>query len=96
MKILALEVENYPVNWNEVEPALLQSEAKRVFDLEQQDLIRNIYFRADTKSAVIEWEADSIDTVNQFLCDFPLVKAGFIHFDVFPLIPYTGLNRLFG
>lgn len=96
MKILALEVENYPVNWNEVEPVLLQSEAKRVFDLEQQDLIRNIYFRADTKSAVIEWEADSIDTVNQFLSDFPLVKAGFIHFDVFPLIPYTGLNRLFG
>jgi hypothetical protein len=96
MKILALEVENYPVHWNEVEPALLQSEAKRVFDLEQQDLIRHIYFRADTKSAVIEWEADSISTVNKLINDFPLVKAGFIHFEVFPLIPYTGFNRLFG
>jgi hypothetical protein len=96
MKFLALEVENYPVNWNEVEPALLQSEAKRVFDLEQQDLIRNIYFRADTKSAVIEWEADNIDTVNQLLKEFPLVKAGLIRFEIIPLIPYPGFKRLFG
>jgi hypothetical protein len=95
MKFLALEVENYPVNWNEVEPALLKEEAKRVFDLEQDNLIRNIYFRADTRSAVIEWESNSIETVNELLADFPLVKAELIHFEIIPLIPYTGFNRLF-
>jgi len=96
MKILALEVENYPVVWNEVEPALLQAEAKRVYDLEQEDLIRHIYFRADTKSAVIEWEANSVETVTELLAAFPLVKVGLIHFEIIPLIPYTGFNRLFG
>lgn len=96
MKILTLEIENYPVVWNKVEPALLRSEAKRVYELEQEDLIRHMYFRADTKSAVIEWEANSIETVTQLLDDFPLVKAGLIHFEIIPLIPYTGFNRLFG
>ena len=96
MKILALEVENYPVNWSEIEPALLRSEAKRVYDLEQQNLIRQIYFRADTKSAVIEWEADTVDEVRGLLADFPLVKAGLIRFDVIPLMPYPGFSRLFG
>lgn len=96
MKILALEVENFPVKWNDVEPALLRMEAKRVYDLEQQDLIRQIYFRADTKSAVIEWEAGSVEAVSGLLAGFPLVKAGLIHFEVFALEPYTGFNRLFG
>ena len=96
MKILAVEVENYPVNWSEMEPALLQSEAKRVYELEQQDLIRQIYFRADTRSAVIEWEAGTVEEVRSLLADFPLVKAGLIHFDLIPLMPYTGFSRLFG
>jgi hypothetical protein len=96
MKILALEVENYPVNWSEIEPALLRSEAKRVYDLQHQDLIRQIHFRADTRSAVIEWEADTVETVSSLIADFPLVKSGLIHFDIFALIPYTGFNRLFG
>jgi hypothetical protein len=96
MKFLALEVENYTVKWNEVEPALLKEEARRVFDLEQEDLIRNIYFRADTRSAVIEWEADSLEIVTALLSEFPLVKSGFIHFEILPLVPYTGFNRLFG
>ncbi len=96
MKILALEVENYPVNWAEIEPALLQSEAKRVYELEQRNLIRQIYFRADIKSAVIEWESDTIDEVRALIADFPLVKAGLIHFDLIPLMPYSGFSRLFG
>lgn len=96
MKILALEVENYPVNWGDIEPSLLQSEAMRVYELEQQNLIRQIYFRADSKSAVIEWEAGTVEEVRGLLADFPLVKAGLIHFDVIPLMPYSGFSRLFG
>jgi hypothetical protein len=96
MKLLSIEIENQPVNWKEVDPELMKAEARRLFDLQQADTIRQVYFKADTKSAVIEWEADSIETVNQIINDFPLVKAGYIHFDVFPLIPYTGYKRLFG
>jgi hypothetical protein len=94
LKFLTLEVENYPVKWNEVDHDLLEAEARYVFDLQQADLIRQVYFRADTRSAVIEWESDSIDNVTQALSAFPLVQANFIHFEVIPLMPYSGFNRL--
>jgi hypothetical protein len=94
LKFLTLEVENYPVKWNEVDPVILEAEARCVFDLQQADLIRQVYFRADTRSAVIEWESDSIDNVTQALAAFPLVQANLIHFEIIPLMPYTGFNRL--
>jgi hypothetical protein len=96
MKFFALEVENQPINWNEVDPGLLKAEARCLFDLQQADLIRQVYFTADTKSAVIEWECDSIEKVCASIETFPLVKAGLIHFNVIPLVPYSGFNRLFG
>ncbi len=96
MKFLVMEIENYPVNWGEVDPGLLKEEARCVYDLQLADLIRQIYFRADTHSAVMEWECGSIDIVREKTASFPLVKAGLIHFEILPLQPYTGFNRLFG
>ncbi|KPL70724.1 hypothetical protein ADM99_14065 [Leptolinea tardivitalis] len=90
-----MEIENYPVQWNDVDPALLKAEARRVFDLQQADRIRQIHFRQDTKSAVIEWECDTEEEVRNLLDTFPLVQAGLIHFEIIPLIPYSGFNRLF-
>jgi hypothetical protein len=96
MKFLSIEIENQPVNWKEIDPELLKAEARCLFDLQQADRIRQVYFTADTKSAVIEWECDSIDKVYAFIETFPLVKAGLIRFNVIPLVPYSGFNRLFG
>jgi hypothetical protein len=96
MKFLSIEIENQTVNWKEVDPELLKAEARCLFDLQQADCIRQVYFTADTKSAVIEWECDSIDKVCASIETFPLVKAGLIRFKVFPLVPYSGFNRLFG
>jgi hypothetical protein len=95
MKFLALEVENHPVNWTEVSLDLLKAEARQVYDLQQAGFIRQIHFRVDTKSAVIEWECASIEQVKELTLTLPLVEAGFIHFDFIPLIPYTGFKRLF-
>jgi hypothetical protein len=95
LKFLTLEVENYPVNWNEVDPVILEAEARCIFDHQQADLIRQIYFRVDTRSAVIEWESDSMDNVTQALAALPLVQANLIHFEIIPLMPYTGYKRLF-
>jgi hypothetical protein len=95
LKFLALEIENYPVKWNEVESSLMKAEARLLFDLQQTDLIRQIFFREDTKSAVLEWECDSIEKVEELTSTFPLVEAGMIHFEVIKLIPYPGYKRLF-
>lgn len=94
MKFLALEVENSPVTWADVPSDILKAEARRVYDLLQAGYIRQINFRADTKSAVIEWECSSIQDVEFMTATFPLVEEGYIHFDVIPLIPYSGFDRL--
>lgn len=94
MKILTLEVENYTVNWAAVPSDILKAEARHVYDLQQAGYIRQINFRADTKSAVIERECSSILQVKDITPAFPLVLAGYIHFDVIPLIPYSGYDRL--
>ena len=96
MKILTIEFEREPVAWKEIDPALLKAEARHIFDLQQAGLIRQIHFTADTKRAVIEWEADTLDEVKTEINSFPLVQAGLIDFEYFPLAPYTGFNRLFG
>lgn len=95
MKFLALEVENNGVNWAEVPQSLLNAEARRVFDLQQDGFMRQIHFRADTRSAVIDWECESLEQVRELTASLPLVKAEFIHFDIIPLIPYPGFKRLF-
>lgn len=96
MKFITLEVENHPVNWNDVDSGLLKDEASCIFYLQQADLIRQIHFNADTHSAVIEWECDSVELVREKIASLPLVRAGFIHFEIIPLKPYAGFNRLFG
>lgn len=95
MQFLALEIEDFPINWKEVDSVLMEKEARRLYELQQDDLVRQVYFRADTKSAIILWECDSIERVIELSSSFPLVEAGLIHFDVIPLIPYMGFNRLF-
>ncbi|NMB53822.1 MAG: hypothetical protein GYA15_03900 [Leptolinea sp.] len=96
MKILTIEFERVPVDWKEIDPALLKAEARHVFNLQQADLIRQIHFTADTKRAVIEWEADSLEKVKTEISSFPLVQAGLIDFEYYPLAPYSGFNTLFG
>lgn len=96
MKFLTLEVEKHPVNWEEVEPGLLKEEARYIFDLQQADFIRQIHFNADKRTAVIEWECATIDIVREKILSLPLVRAGYINFEIIPLLPYTGFNRLFG
>ena len=95
MKFLALEIENTSVDWKNIDPAVMKAEARCLYDLQQSDLVRLVYFRTDTKSAVIEFECDSLATVEAAVASFPLVTAGLIHFDIIPLGPYTGFNRLF-
>jgi hypothetical protein len=95
MKFLTIEVENSPVNWKDVDPGLMKAEARCLFDLQQMDRIRQVHFRVDTKSAVIEWECDTIDEVKEAISTLPLVQAGLIHFEIIPLMPYSGFSRLF-
>lgn len=94
MKILALEAENPEPPQKEMQPYLIE-EAQTAWRLMQTGIIRDIYFRADDHTAVIMMETQDIDEAVEKLDELPLVREGFIRFDVMQLDPYDGFARLF-
>lgn len=95
MKILAMEVEVANIKPEQFTPHL-KAEAQRVWELYQNGIIRELYFRADHSEAVLVLECVNTTEAQQTLESLPLVKAGLITFDMIPLIPYPGFARLFG
>ena len=94
MKILAMEIEVEGVKPEQFQTHL-QGEARRVWELYQSGVIRELYFRADRSEAVLVLECEDVYAARQFLSSLPLVQAGLITFEVIPLIPYPGFARLF-
>ncbi|MBI5033666.1 MAG: superoxide dismutase [Chloroflexi bacterium] len=94
MKLIALETENPGVTAEQFAP-YLKDEARAVWELEQQGLVREAYFRADQHTTVLVLECDSTSHAEQVLASLPLVKHGLISFEIIPLVPYSGFARLF-
>ena len=95
MKILALEYESATAEADHIE-AYLPAEARRVLELTQAGIIREIYFRAEQREAVIMLECADAHEAHDVLQTLPLVQAGLISFEIIPLKPYDGFSRLFG
>lgn len=94
MKILAIEREAPGANAAEFLP-LLEAEARQVWGLYRQGVIRELYFRPDEHAAVLILECAETTAARDALAALPLVQAGLIAFEVIPLAPYTGFERLF-
>ena len=94
MKILAMEVESENVKSEQYQP-YLKAEARRVWELYQNGLICELYFRADRPEAVLILECKDANEARQVLSSLPLVDAGLISFEISPLVPYPGFARLF-
>jgi len=94
MKILALERKRPGVADDACHPHL-QAEARRAWDLHQAGVIRELYFRAESESAVLVLECAGPDEAQRALETLPLVERGLIAFDLIPLRAYPGFGRLF-
>lgn len=70
---------------------LLPGEAKKALQLVAADVFREIYSREDGKGAIIVMEADSEDAARARLDELPLVQAGMLELDVYPVGPYRGI-----
>jgi len=94
MKILAIEHE-FPGATVEKFQEYARLEAARAWELQQQGLIRELYFRADRSEAVLVLECDDLESARTVLASLPLVKQGLIDFELIPLVAYPGFARLF-
>jgi len=54
-----------------------------------------MYFQEDQSGAVVVLECENVEVANQELSSLPLVKERLTTFELFPLVPYPGLERLF-
>lgn len=94
MKILAFEVEKPGATPEQYQP-FLKKEALRVWELYQEGVIREFYFRAGRHTAVLVLECQDTSQASQVLGSLPLVEQGLIEFELIPLAPYPGFSRLF-
>jgi hypothetical protein len=92
MKLLAIENETSPVNWEE-ETEVLINESYEVYHLFQEGVIRDIYFNENENAVIILECASKVEAAN-VLSTLPLVKSGLIDFEVMELRPYTGFDRI--
>ena len=95
MKILAIEHDTPAAAPEAFTDELKQAEARKVWELHQADILREIYFRADQSAAVLMLECATLDDARDVLNSLPLVRAGFITFELIPLRAYPGFSRLF-
>ena len=93
MKILAIEKEKEGLTALEFKP-YLEDEAKKVWELQQSDIIREIYFNNENH-AVLILECADINEAKNILNELPLVKNELISFKLMSLSPYSGFSRLF-
>jgi muconolactone delta-isomerase len=94
MKFLALERELPNASADAFLP-LLKAEARGVWELQQSGAVRETYFNANAHTAVLVLECSDVEAAHHLLAKLPLVQAGLITFDVIPLVPYDGFERLF-
>ncbi len=94
MKILALEVETPGLTAADFAPHL-DAEAARAWELYQDGVIREMYFRADASEAVLILECADAEEAEAMLATLPLVQHGLIRFNIIPLRAYPGFSRLF-
>ena len=94
MKILAIETELKKLRSNS-DKEILKAEARAVLDLQQKDILREIYFD-ENHCAVLILECINKTEAENILSGLPLVKGGFISFEIKELYPYTGFSRLIG
>jgi hypothetical protein len=94
MKILAIEKEIKRKKPGDFKPHL-KDEALKVWQFYRNETIREIYFVKDRKIAVLILECDNEQEAEKVLNKLPLVKEKLIKFEIFPLAPYDGFERLF-
>jgi hypothetical protein len=94
MKILAIEKEVKGTKAEDFKTHL-NAEALIVWDYYKKGVIREIYFRGDKTSAILIMECENVEKAKEILSTLPLVKENLITFEIIPLAPYPGFERLF-
>jgi hypothetical protein len=93
MKFLAIE-RSAPAASADRTRELLVPEARRAWELHVSGVLREIYF-TDQHDAVLVLECPNREEALSVLNTLPLMRERQIVFELLPLLPYTGFERLY-
>jgi hypothetical protein len=94
MKIIALEKENNTASTLDFRK-YAKAEAKVLWQLYLEGIVREFYFRKEKNLAVLVLEVRTKQAAKKALSKLPFVKNKLIEFELIPLKPYPGFERLF-
>ncbi|HEY7751085.1 MAG TPA: hypothetical protein VH917_02245 [Ignavibacteriaceae bacterium] len=94
MKIIALEKEMSTASTLAFRK-YAKAEAKTLWKLYLGGIVREFYFRKDKKLAVLVLEVKNKAEAIKALNKLPYVNKKLIEFELIPLRPYPGFQRLF-
>ena len=73
------------------------AEIQAVWELYKQGICREFYTRLNEPGRVVlMFESASVEAARDALATLPFAQLHLIDFDVIPLAPFVGLERLFG
>lgn len=90
MKIVAIATRKADAKAEEFAPHL-DAEVGAALAMYRDEVVREIYSRADGKGAVIVLECDDEAQARKLLGTLPLAKAGLLTFDIYGTKPYRGI-----
>jgi len=94
MRIIALEKETSLARTIDFRKNA-KAEAKALWRLYLKGVVRESYFRKDKKIAVLVLEVRNKEEAKKVLSKLPFVRKKLIEFELIPLKPYPGFQRLF-
>ncbi len=94
MRILAFEVETTGASADGF-ARYAREEAARLWDLVQEGVVRETWFRSDRAAAVLMLECRDLAEAQDRLAPLPFVAHGLIRFELTGLRAYPGFARLF-
>jgi hypothetical protein len=95
MQILAVSKMKEDADRSKMGPHL-SNEIKHTLEAYLDGHIRNFWFKAEEMGIVLLLESADKEEAQRVLGEMPLVVAGFIEFDVIPLLPLMPLGMLIG
>ena len=91
---IVITYDNEGVDWNNKED-VLREEAEYIWNLQKNGILRNIWFTDPERDAVLLFESETKEKVQELTRYMPLVKNGLIGCRVMQLKAYDGYERLF-
>ena len=96
MALVNLVITHDKPNVNQKEQAqLLKQEAKVLWDLQKNEIIRNIWVTKNSREAIHVIESEDSKRTKEIIATFPLVKESLITYDIVELVAYDGYERRF-